>query len=156
MILVFRSFFMNLRASQQASEQSQPAGYQDLLVGLACGDLNLADRQALVTQILKNPNAACEAKVALRLSEQSIPMASSVVRRAASLKSTSRSFTWGFRALAGGTCAGLMMLFAMPNLQNSAPERSVAAISVAPATPDQMMSSSGFEAPDSDFGGSFE
>jgi hypothetical protein len=146
---------MNLLAGQQASEQSQPAGYQDSLVRLACGDLNLAGRQALVAQILKSPDAAREAKLALRLSYESTQMASTFVQRAESL-APNRSFTWSFRALAGGTCAGLMMLFAMPNGQNSAPERSVAAISVSSEMPDQMMSSSGFEAPDSDFGGSFE
>lgn len=147
---------MNAQSFQKNSVKLATPGYQDAICRLAAGDLDPGDRQTLLAQILKDPAAASEAKLALRLRDESIKMASTIVQRAEALASTKRSYTWGFRALAGGTCAGLLMLFAMPNVQNSAPERSVAAISVSPELSDQMMSSSGFEAAHSDFGGSFE
>ncbi len=133
---------------------------RDALVGLACGELSLYERHALVAKILQNPAAAAQAKLALRLSDQATQTASTLVQRADSIAANKRSFAWGFRALAGGTCAGLLMFFALPNPQTNSPERSVVANSTQAAVPEQMMSSSGFEAAasdfSSDFGGSFE
>ena len=128
---------------------------RDSVVRLSAGDLSHDERQALVEQILKNPAAAREAKLALRLGDQATQTASLIVQRADML-SAKTGFTWSLRTLAAGACAGMLMFFTLGGQQNDGSERAVVSISSAPDVSDQIMSSSGFEAPDADFGGSFE
>lgn len=146
--------------NSQLNQSSASLDLREALVKLSCSELCDVERQALVAQILQNPTAAIEAKLALRLSDQATQMASTLVQRADSIAAHKRSFAWGFGALTGGTCAGLLMFFALPNSQVNSPERAVADFSTQAVVPEQMMSESGFEAPisdfSSDFGGSFE
>jgi len=149
---------MNSQLIQQNACAAQPAAVPvplDTLVRLSSGELSCDERQLLIAQILRNPSVAQEAKLALRLGDQAMQTASIIVQRAEIL-SAKQGFGWSLRTLAAGGCAGLLMFFAFGGQQNVAPERAVVAINIAPEAGDQIMSSSGFEAPDADFGGSFE